>query len=120
MFFLILIVFIAEIIIATTVILYILKLNDRVCELNSLVCYKHNKIKWMILDLRDNLQSINEEFDLHIEKANKKRNMIVFKILKGLAFSLFVFFLKSRYKKFMFVIQFLLLLFNNSKEDCKF
>lgn len=103
--FLIIGLFIAEVIIATGAILRIRKYNRAVIKLNNFISVKKPAIQFFFMDLR----SIFDDFATSIENIKKiirdKKNEYLYNIIRTSVIYLSIFSLKGKYKKAAIGIQ---------------
>ena len=97
--------FIAELIIAFTVILKIYRLDKCVNALNDSVCSNKFKIKTAILDVRFLIEDFIEFFNEAKALIRKKKEEYIIKTAKNMLVYLGILMLKGKYKKTVFVYQ---------------
>lgn len=97
--------FIAELIIAFTVISKIYRFNKYVNALNSMVSKNRIKIKTGIMDIRFLIEEFMDRFNAAKEVIKKKKEEYMIKTAKNLLIYMGIIFLKGRYKKTILTYQ---------------
>ena len=99
MFLLIATIFIAELIIALTLISYILKADNYVIELDKQVVSVKPQIKAGLSGVREGVRIFKEKQGLFFEYVEKKRNQYIMKGVTTVLVYLLLFILKGRCKR---------------------
>ena len=97
--------FIAELIIASTVIFKIYRLGKCVNALNDSVCANKIKIKTAISDVRFLIEECIDFFNETKELIRRKKEEYLIKTAKNMLIYLGILMLKGKYKKTVFVYQ---------------
>lgn len=98
--------FVAELIIALTVILKIYQFDRYVINCNKIVLGSKLKIRSGFFDLRYFMQEFNSEFKNIREIINRKKQQYMFNMLKSILIYGGFFMLKNKYKKAILAYQF--------------
>ena len=99
MFLFIATIFIAEIIIAITLISYIVKADYAVADLRKRVIAIKPQIKAGLTGVREGVNTVKEKQGLFVEYVEKKRNQYMMKALTTVLIYLLLFILKGRCKR---------------------
>lgn len=108
--------FIAELIIAISLIFKIYQFNKRVNILNSKIKNNKYKIEIYLSDFRIFLEAFEEKIAEYKKLIREKRDEYSFKIIKTLLIYMSIFFLKGKYKKSVIVYQFLCEVYDGIQE----
>lgn len=109
--------FIAELIIALTVILKIYQFDRYVINCKKAVLSSNLKIRSGFFDLRYFMQEFNTEFKNFREIINQKKQQYMFNMLKSILMYGGFFMLKGKYKKTILAYQFVKEVYDVVNED---
>ncbi len=102
-------IFIAELIIATTLVLLILKADKAILKYNDILKDKRKEIEKALSDLKYCVTSFGDYYDCMINSLKKKRRQFKINLIKNVAMYLSLFMLKGKYKKAAALLQFAVL-----------
>ena len=102
-------IFIAELIIAITILLLINKADKMVRSFNNTVTGKRKEIEKALGDFKYCVTSFGEYYDCMINSLKKKRRQFKINLIKNIAMYLSLFMLKGKYKKAAALLQFAVL-----------
>ncbi len=109
MFLFIATIFIAELIIAVTLILYIVRADRAVLKLNEQVEEYKPQIKAALEGIKEGIREINDKQEIVVEYLRKKRDQWLFKMLQTVLIYLLLFLFRGKCKKAASICQGLLL-----------
>lgn len=109
MFLFIATIFIAELIIATTIILLIVRADKAVVKYTDLVMKKNTDLEKILKDFSFCVKSFGEYYDCMINSIKRKHRQFQINVLKNVAMYLSLFLLKGKYKKAAAFLQFAIL-----------
>ncbi|MDD3436460.1 MAG: hypothetical protein PHC64_04830 [Candidatus Gastranaerophilales bacterium] len=108
--------FLAELVIASAVILNIYRFNRQVNNWNRIVLASQNNLKTGLADFRLSLVRFNKDFLIIKQFIEQKRQEYLLRILKtGIVYSCIIF-LKGRYKKSLLAYQLIREVYEGIKE----
>ena len=99
MFLFIAIIFIAELIITTTLILFIVKADRAVVELHRQTVAVRPQIKAVLEGVKAGIKEVNEKQEIVINYLRKKRNQWIVNMAKTIIVYLLLFLFKGKCKK---------------------
>jgi len=105
MIFLTAIVFIAEIIIVSHIIDFLVKFDKKVCMAADYVDRRRNILKWRMLALVDIATGINEISPKILKKLQKSKRNITFRLINECSQGLILLFFRPKYKKIILSIK---------------
>ena len=109
MYLLIAIIFIAELIIALTLISYIIKADNAVKKCRASLTNCHCYFEKTIKDIRFCVESFGDYYDCIMNSVKKKRRQFQINMVKNTVMYLSLFLLKGKYKKIAAFLQFAVL-----------
>ena len=109
MFLFIATIFIAELIIAVTLILYIVRADRAVLKLNEQAEEYKPQIKAALEGIKEGIREINDKQEIVVEYLRKKRDQWLFKMLQTVLIYLLLFLFRGKCKKAASICQGLLL-----------
>lgn len=109
MFLFIATIFIAELIIALTLITYILKADKAVQDLRKEIIFRKPQIKAVLLGVREGIHIVREKQGLLFEIVKQKRNQYLISLAKMILVYLLLFIIKGKCKKAASICQGILL-----------
>ena len=101
MFYLISIVFLAELIILFWLVGLILEFDKKVCAANEYVNKRRTLLKWRLETLKEITEGIRDIIPGIIEKSKKKKKMVILQQAKNVAEFVILLFFKPKYKKML-------------------
>ena len=99
-------IFIAELIIALTVTLLIIKADKEILKINNTVCEKRKDLEKALGDFKYCVTSFGDYYDCMINSLKKKHRQFKINLIKNIAMYLSLFLLKGKYKKAAALLQF--------------
>lgn len=99
MYFFIAIVFIAELIIAVSVINALRKADRAVLELNDRLIKKSIKFLTLLICIRTNLHGLDEKINSVFNFIQKKRQEIIFRMIRSVLIYIIVFIFETKFSK---------------------
>lgn len=99
MFLFIAVIFIAELIIAVSLVVLIIKADKKVLQINSEVTQIKPKLRKGLEDFKDIIHMLKDKQILLFDLIRRKRNQYVMNIVKSILFYVLLFLLKGKCKK---------------------
>ncbi len=109
MFLLIATVFIAELIIALTLVFFINKADRAIVKCNEVVIEKQKELDKTLKELKSCVTNFGVYYNCMLASVKKKRNQFRINMLKNILMYLSLFLLKGKYKKLAATVQFAVL-----------
>lgn len=95
------IVFIAELIILYSIIVFIINTDKKVCALTEHIEKRRMILKWRMSALTEISQGINEVFPIIVKKFKKTRKNIIIRSINEMVQGTILLLFKPKYKKFL-------------------